>query len=165
MECKKAQERLITEYLDKEMDVNAREEIKQHLSECGDCREFLRTVQKAAVIPFEEAGALQPDGIVWERIQEKIEADRSCSGNWFGQLAEALRPFLRMPQPVFRVALVTALILVVVVLAKWPSNSADPVYGYLSEQMTFMGELGAGNTDLMNSDLKSYDAVFGEMGA
>jgi len=63
------------------------------------------------------------------------------------------------------VAFVTALILVAVVLAKWPSNYADPVYGYLSEQMTFMEELGAGNTDLMNGDLKSYDTVFGEIGA
>ena len=65
--------------------------------------------------------------------------------------------------PVMRAAFATALILVVVVLAKWPSSYADPVYGYLSEQMTFMEELSAGNADLMNGDLKSYDVVFKEI--
>ena len=70
-----------------------------------------------------------------------------------------------MPQPVFRVAFVMVLILGGVIFAKWPSSYADPVYGYLSEQMTFMGELGAGNTNLMNGDLKDYDAAFEEIGA
>ena len=163
MECKKAQERLITEYLDREMDAGDRDGIKDHLAECMDCREFLRAVQKTAVIPFEGAGTLQPDPFVWQKVQEKIEAERARSVDWFGKLADALAPFLKMPQPVFRVAFVTALILVVVVLAKWPSSYADPVYGYLSEQMTFMGELGAGNADLMNGDMKDYDTAFKEI--
>ena len=47
--------------------------------------------------------------------------------------------------------------------AKWPSSYADPVYSYMSEQMTFMGELQSGNTDLLNGDLKDYDAVLDEM--
>jgi len=107
---------------------------------------------------------MQPDGVVWQRIQEKIETERARSGNWFGRLADAWVPLLRMPPPVFRVAFVTALILVVVVLAKWPSSYADPAYGYISEQMTFMGELRSGNADLMNGDLKDYDQMFEAIG-
>ena len=164
MECKKAQERLITEYLDKEMDMSEREGIKQHLSECLDCREFLRAVQKTSVIPFEGAGTLQPDGTVWQRIQEKIEEEGARSAGGFWKLVDIFISRFPLPVPLMRAAFVTALILVVVVLAKWPSSYADPVYGYMSEQMTFMGELGAGNTDLMNGDLKDYDAIFKEIG-
>ena len=163
MECKKIQDRLIAEYADKELGPAENTEVEQHLGECPDCREFSGAVQRNAVTPFKEAGEMQPESIVWQRIQEKIEAERERSGNWFGKLAGALAPLLRMPQPVFRVAFVTALILVVVVLARWPSSYADPVYGYMSEQMTFMGELRAGNPDLLNGDLKDYDAVFEEI--
>ena len=163
MECKKAQERLITDYQDKEMDPGARGEIKQHLAGCTDCREFLRAVQEAAVMPFEGAGEMQPESVVWERVQASIEAERARSSGGFWKLVDSLVSHFPLPVPVMRVAFATALILVVVALAKWPSSYADPVYGYLSEQMTFMEELSAGNADLMNGDLKSYDVVFKEI--
>lgn len=164
MECKKVQDRLLTEYADKELGREENDEVERHLTACRDCREFFEAVQRSAVAPFKEAGAMQPDAAVWQRIQEEIEAERSRSRNGFWKLADALAPFLRMPQPVFRAAFVTALILVVVVLAQWPARYADPVYGYLSEQMVFMSGLEAGNTDLLNGDLKEYDAIFDEIG-
>ena len=160
MECKKVQDRLITEYMDQELSSGESEEVERHLTACLDCQRFFEAVQRSAVVPLKEAGEMQPDSIVWQRIQEKIEAKRLRSANGFWKLADVLAPLLRMPQPVFRVAFVTALILVVVVLAKWPSSYADPVYGYISEQMTFMDGLKAGNTDLLNGDLKDDDGFF-----
>ena len=165
MECKKLQDRLITEYLDEELDSEENAEVERHLTACSDCRGFFKAVQGSAVTPFKEAGEMQPDSAVWQRIHEKIEAKQSRSANGFRKLADAFIPLLRMPQPVFRVALATALILVAVVFARWPSSYVDPVYGYLSEQMTFMGELGSGNPDLSNGDLKDYDAAFEEIEA
>jgi anti-sigma factor RsiW len=164
MECKKVRDRLITEYGDKELGAEENAEVEGHLAACLDCREFFEAVQKIAVTPFKASVEMQPDGIVWQRIREKIEAEGSRSGNWFGKLADALAPFLRMPQPVFRVAFATALILAVVVVAEWPSGYVHPAYAYVEEQMAFMGELGSGNTDLMNGDLKDYDAAFEEVG-
>ena len=165
MECRKVQDRLIIGYGDKELGPEENAGVERHLTACPDCREFFEVVQRSAVIPFKEAGEMQPESVVWQRIQEKIAAEGARSGDWFGKLAEALVPLLRMPQPVFRVALATALILVAVVFARWPSSYVDPVYGYLSEQMTFMGELGSGNPDLSNGDLKDYDAAFEEIEA
>jgi anti-sigma factor RsiW len=164
MECKKIQDRLLTEYADKELGPEENTEVEQHLTSCLHCREFFWVIRRNAVIPFKEAGEMQPESVVWERIQERIEEERTRSRNGFWKLADALTPFLRMPQPIFRAAFVTALILVVVVLAKWPASYADPVYGYLSDQMTFMSGLKAGDTDLLNADLKDYDAVFEEIG-
>ena len=165
MECKKVQDRLINEYVDKELCPEENDEVKGHLAACLDCREFFGEVQRSAVIPFKELVEMQPDGVVWQRIQETIETERSRSWNGWRQLADALVPLLRMPQPVFRVAFVMVLILGGVIFAKWPSSYADPVYGYISEQMAFMTELQAGNTDLSNGDLKDYDAAFEEIGA
>ena len=161
MECKKVQDRLMTEYLDKELPAEDRSGIEQHLAECAACREFLGTVQKTAVIPFKEAGEMQPDGIVWERIAAKLEGRRDLLGSGFGGWLDKIASW--RPLPIMRGAFVTALILVVVMVAKFPFTYTDPVYGYMSEQMAFMSELGTGNTDLLNGDLKEYDTVFEEI--
>lgn len=163
MECKNVQDRLLTDYLDRELDETERTGIDRHLAGCPDCAEFLEAVRKTAVIPFKEAGLLNPDEAVWERIREKIEAERLRSESWFGKMADKITPALRIPLPVFRIAFVTAVILVTLVVAKWPSGSSAAAYAYVEEQMTFMGELSSGNTDLLNGDLRDYEAVIAEM--
>jgi anti-sigma factor RsiW len=164
MECKKAQDRLITEYVDHELGCKERSEVEQHLKGCPDCRGFLEAVQKNSVASFKEGRELQPDGIVWEKIRERIEAEQAKPESWFGRLADLLEPLWRVHQPIFRTAFVTAMILVVVVMAQWPSgHMVDPAYAYLSEQMTVMNGLQAGNTELLNGDLKDYTGVLEEM--
>jgi anti-sigma factor RsiW len=165
MECDKVQDRLMGEYVDKELGPEEYREVERHMASCLDCQEFFEGVQKSAVIPFQRAGEMQPDGVVWQRIQEKIEAEPVRFGNGFGKLAEAMALLLRIPQPILRVAFATALILGVVLLAKWPVSYTGPTYGYISEQMNFMSGLKAGNTDLLTGDLKDDDAVFEEVGA
>lgn len=164
MECKKVQDRLITGYVDKELGAGETAEVKRHLTVCPDCREFFEAVQRSAVSPFKAAGTMQPEDVVWQRIQEKIAAERSHSRNWFRRLVEALVPWLRMPQPVFRVAFATALVLLCVVLAKWPSGHSDLVYGYISEQITFLNGLETGNADLLSEGQQDYGAFFEELG-
>lgn len=165
MECKKVQDRLITEYVDKELGSEENAAVEQHLTACADCREFFEGVQRSAVVPFKEAGEMQPDGAVWQRIQEKIEAERAHSAGGFWKLVDIFISRFPFPVPLMRAAFATALILGVVVLAQWPSSYADPVAGYISEQMTFMNGLKTGNTDLLNGDLKDYDMIFEEIGA
>ena len=151
----------MTEYLDKALGAEERAGVDRHLTGCLECREFFEAVRKTAVIPFKEAGEMQPDGIVWERIAGKLESKTARSGNvfwgWLDQLA-ALRPL-----PVMRAAFVTALILVVVAVAQWPFRATDPAYAYMEEQMAFLSELGAGNTDLLDGDFSDYDIVFEEI--
>jgi anti-sigma factor RsiW len=162
MECKKVRDQLITEYADEELASDKRLVIDQHLAACPDCREFFVAVQKTTVTPFREAATLKPDDVVWQRIQERVAKKESWGARFWERMDIFISRF-PLPVPLMRAAFVTALILVAVVLARWPSGYVDPVYGYMSEQMTFMEELGAGNTDLMNGDLKDYDVMFNEM--
>ncbi|MFH0985353.1 MAG: zf-HC2 domain-containing protein [Candidatus Omnitrophota bacterium] len=165
MECKKIQDRLMTDYVDQALDPAESAGIERHLTSCPHCREFLEGVRQTAVMPFKEAEEMKPEDAVWVKIQERIEAERRHSWDWFGGLAESLAPFFRISAPIFRAAFVTAMILVIVIVAKWPSSYADPVYGYISEQMTFMNGLQTGNTELLNGDLKDDELVFEEMTA
>jgi len=159
MECKNVRERLLTDYLDQELDATERGRIDGHLGTCAHCREFLEAVRKTAVAPFQDAGEMTPSCEVWNRIESHIAAERVQSSGGFWKALDRLLARLPVPVSVTRVAFAAALILLVVVLVKWPSSYADPVYNYMSEQMTFMGEHGAGNTDLLNGELKSYEAV------
>jgi len=164
MGCKKNKDRLITEYVDKELSPEENREVERHLTVCAECREFLKAVRRSSVVPFKEAGTLQPEGVVWQRIQERIEAERARSNGGFWKLVDIFVSRFPWPAPLMRAAFVTVVILGVVVLAKWPSSFADPVYGYISEQMTFLSGLKAGDTDLLNGDPKDYSGVLEQMG-
>ena len=157
MECKKIQERLMTDYLDNELEPQQCIEIDRHLAACADCRELLETVRLTTVAPFKEAREVRTDPVVWQRIQEKIFAEKESSAGWMDPIRDFLRSVLIMPSPVFRAAFVTALILMIVVFAKWPSDYAHPAYTYIGEQMNFLGELRAGNTELLGGELNGYD--------
>ena len=159
MECKNVQDKLLTDYLDQESSAAERVRIEGHLGGCAECRGFLQAVRKTSVEPFKDAGEMTPDRGVWDRIESRIEAEQVRSSGGFWKALDRLLARLPVPVPVTRVAFAGALVLLVVVLVKWPSSYADPVYNYMSEQMSFMGELGAGNTDLLNGDLKGYEAI------
>ena len=164
MDCKKMQDRLLGEYPDKELGPVKNAEVEGHLAGCAGCREFYVALQAAAVAPFREAKEILPDEVVWLRIREQIDSEKQHAGGWFGRLADLFISRFPVPIPLMRAGFVTALILVVVVLARWPSGSIDPAYAYMEEQMTFMTELGAGNTDSLNGDLKDYDAALEAIG-
>jgi anti-sigma factor RsiW len=163
MDCKKVREIVLTDYFDGELPETEKTVIEGHLAGCADCRAALEKVS-AVSAGLREAPELKPDEAVWQKIQDRIETERERATGWFGKLADALTPVLRGPLPVFRVAFVAALIAIVVLITKWPAGGVDPAYAYIEEQMTFLGEIQAGNPELLNGDLKDYDAVFESAG-
>lgn len=157
MQCKSVREKLLTDYLDGQLSAKEKSRIEGHLGGCSDCRAFLETVRKTAVAPFKDTGEMVPDPRVWDRIEAGIEAEQVRSSGGFWKTLDRFLERLPVPVPVTRAAVAGALILLGVVLVNWPSSYAEPVYNYMSEQMAFMGELGSGNTDLLNGDLKGYE--------
>ncbi len=168
MNCKKMKDWLLVEYPDRELGSVENAVVREHLAGCADCREFYGGLQRSAVAPFKAAEEIRPPEIVWRRIQEKIKSERLHSRGWFAELVGSfalrlenltgsLRDF-RLPVPV-RAAFATALVLGVVVFARWPSGAIDPAYAYVAEQMSFMKELSSGNTEILNGDLREYDVA------
>jgi anti-sigma factor RsiW len=151
----------MTGYLDNELGLEERTGVEQHLAGCVDCRELLEAVRKTAVIPFKETVEMQPDRVVWERIAGKLRSEKVRPGSVFWDWLDRIASW--RPLPVLRVAFVMALILVVIAVAQWPFQYTDPAYAYMEEQMTFLGELEAGNNDLLNGDFNEYDIVFEEI--
>lgn len=160
MGCEKMREWLMTDYLDNELDPRRSAEVEGHLKVCFACLEFSKAVRKAAVAPFKDSKPLQPEPAVWQGIREKILAGERDSKDWFGKAAAFLEPFLRIPRPVYGTVFAAALIVAVIAITRWPSHYTDPAYGYIAEQMTFLGQLQAGDPELFNGDFQDYEAIW-----
>lgn len=135
MNCKKAQELILTDYLDEEIN---KEQVDAHIASCKECREFLAVVKKITVEPLEQATKdnLSRD-VIWTRIQDEIKTKESDAQgyNWDLGFLSRLKDIIFAPKPVFAMGTCAALIMMVLALnfnarqSQLPSNaqSSNPV--------------------------------------
>lgn len=163
MECKMMQGRLITDYLDGELSAEESLKIQQHMEACTACRELMGVVSETMAASFKGLKELQPDPIVWRNVRGMIAAEEERSEGWLKKVERILTPVLQ-PLAAFRLIFVTTMVLMVIVLAKWPFNIVEPTYAYMEDQMTFMGELQSGNSNVLSGDLNGneYEMPFEE---
>ena len=156
MECKKIKDRLITAHWDGELSPAESAEVRQHMEVCAGCREYGEAVKKTVAAPFNGFSELQPDPLVWQKIRRMIALEEDRSEGWLAKIERVLAPVLR-PLPAFRVVFVAGVVLMAIVLVKWPFNRVEPVYAYVEEQMALLGELQSGNPDLFSNDGMEYE--------
>ncbi len=75
MDCKKAQDLILTDYLDEQFGAGPKKVLEDHLSSCFHCREFASVAQKSIVNLFMNAEKVQPSHHVWRNIKETIEEE------------------------------------------------------------------------------------------
>ncbi|HZX10515.1 MAG TPA: zf-HC2 domain-containing protein [Acidobacteriota bacterium] len=72
MRCKKAK-KLISDYIDGELDSSKRSSLEKHVEECEECQKFMEDYKSIARTAQElEAGS--PSPYVWTRIKQGVEA-------------------------------------------------------------------------------------------
>ena len=72
--------RLLSEYIDQELDEELREEARCHLAECDNCRVVLDTTQKTILLYRNESRKVIPAtrrGPLFERLKKAIE-EKEC---------------------------------------------------------------------------------------
>jgi predicted anti-sigma-YlaC factor YlaD len=112
MNCKSIQEKLLTDFIDQELDPKDKKEILDHLAQCPDCRLFWETAKKNLADPFENIPEQDVPESVWQNIQhaiieEKMKAVEEKPSGFlepFLGLKYALRPLLMALLVVFIVA-------------------------------------------------------------
>ena len=73
MNCKKAQELILTDYFDEQFEAELKNDLEDHISSCFGCREFASVAHKSVVNPFLNAEKILPSDHVWRNIKESIE--------------------------------------------------------------------------------------------
>ena len=94
MNCERAQEIILTDYLDQELDQRGLNEIERHLSGCAHCREFLTAARQATITPFSAPTKVKlPQDKIWQNIKNQIEEESQ---------SEFVNPLLVFSKPLER---------------------------------------------------------------
>ena len=108
MNCKKAK-KLISDYVDGELDMTKRSSLEEHLESCKECRKILEDYKRIAGTARQlEAG--YPSPYVWTRIKQRLE---TSTPSYEGAKR---RPWSWSPQLTYAVSLLSVLLIVGAVL-------------------------------------------------
>jgi hypothetical protein len=169
MSCRKIRDLITTDYLDGELEGSVHQQVEEHLKRCPACLEYKEKVLQASIKPFQDAKEIAPPHVVWEKIEEHLDAETlklSEKKRSFGFLDALSRTFSSVflhPKPVLAVALGAVLVLVVYSTARLPWQTSEKIAGtYLIEQVNFLNQLDSttNGTDEDNGSLGTAIETF-----
>jgi len=139
MQCKKIQELLKADYLDKEADPKEEQFIKEHLKQCSECSGLEKELQAHRML-FQGAKRKQVPERIWCNIRDAIVTERLKQGEGLIRgILERLRDliFTRRPAVVLATSLSVIIILAVIATTTIQSqvslskqNAAESIAGY-----------------------------------
>jgi anti-sigma factor RsiW len=94
-ECRKFRDVILTDYLDGELDKEARERLEAHLSVCPACRVFVREAKEQLGDPFKNVRPEPVPEQVWRNIRGRIETENRPRDVVGDILERVFKPFLR----------------------------------------------------------------------
>ena len=140
MNCRKAQEIIISGYSDNELKFFWRKALESHLDACGGCREFLSVFKHSVVEPFQKAEPINAPDYLWHRIKDKITAVQPSTSRH-----HLFDIFVKVPRPVFAAAAVIVLVtvnLMVLGVVNFNRSNSSSV-----SMLSYVEEINSGNTD------------------
>lgn len=112
MDCEKARELILTDYIDNEMNDGERKLLTIHFSRCHECKEFFDTVMNTTVKPFASAKKVEPPESIWERVKEAITAEEQKKPGFVASVLEKLKSGFYIPKPALVMSTIMALVLI-----------------------------------------------------
>lgn len=147
MDCKKVQALIMTDFIDGEINKQLLEELRVHLNDCSQCRQFEQILREEAVEPFKQARRLKPPESLWFSIREIIGSEQKKG--IFAALKErmAIRDSLRIK--VMATATLMAVIFTTIFFSQLVRHKQNISADYSAQEITFISYL---DTDLVSSD-------------
>ncbi len=118
MNCKKIQDLLLSDYLDDEIGSSLRRRSQEHLDICEACRKLEQELQRVR-IPLQKAPRVEAPARIWQNIRQQIaeERQREFRLSW-ENMKNWLEERIVIRRPVFALATVMAVLLIVFVLGR-----------------------------------------------
>lgn len=134
MNCKKARELILTDYLDEQMEAEPQKSLEDHLSACFHCREFVSVAQKNILKPFMDAEKAHPSDQVWRQIKETIkEGPESAMPDSLTVFLNIFKKYFLFPKSAYALAGILVLILVTIPWTRPMMNKEIKYIEYLVE--------------------------------
>jgi len=145
MNCKKAQDFILTDYIDQESSSSDQEGVKAHLASCEKCREFERKVRSNCCEAFRNAVPVEPPAEVWNRIRDAIGQGQrpSVVRTYLDLVFDFLRESFFARRPAY--AFAAAFTVIFAVIAVWgpPMRRHMLARDYLAQKVSFMTALNS----------------------
>lgn len=164
MDCKKAQDLILTDYIDQEASLSVQESVRAHLASCEKCRAFEQEVRAHASEDLRNAGHIEPPAEVWNRIRDAIGQEQRPSGvpAYVDRMFDFLRESFFARRPAY--AFATAFTVMLAAIAVWglPMRRQMLARDYLVQKTSFMIALNSpanGETDAavdFNTAIEEY---------
>jgi anti-sigma factor RsiW len=145
MNCKQAEQILLTDYPDGELSGAARVAIQDHLQVCAHCRTFEQRVRVGALLPFKAPGDLQPPEGLWQDIAQSIQAAPARPFWAEKYIWGPLRFILVHPRPAFAAATFVVVVSLTLAMMRVTYVSRARMRTYVAEQMFFLSNVPIGS--------------------
>ncbi|MEW6615906.1 MAG: hypothetical protein AB1401_10635 [Thermodesulfobacteriota bacterium] len=166
MNCKKAKDLILTDYLDGYIKSHAKGDIEDHIKHCNDCREFLMAASKTVIEPFDEAIREKTPESVWQNLRAAIPKEHKQNYyNPINVFLEGLRSLTFIPKPrlVF-VSLLSILLIVVLSITFFPVKqnqelakiASDKQVEYLTYLMSYPDIVANNGSSGYGTDIEEY---------
>lgn len=157
MRCNDCQDKILSDYLDGELNDSQKNVLEIHIRKCRDCREFAQRARIDLTDIFETAGSRHPPESVWDNILSSIETAAS-------ETDPTPRPGIRewlagLRMPAF--ALGTAIVVLVTASLIKPSVAPRTVSSEdFQEEVEYIAFMLGG--DLLSDDPEGYGTAIEE---
>ena len=155
MNCKSLRELLLTDHLDGRLVGKEKEQLKEHLGKCPECRRLEREIREKAVLPFSNPAKHEVPETIWLNIKERIAAQQEQGLSLLLLLREKLRVF-SLPRPAFSFASTMIVFLVIFGLMAKYRVEKNQFRDYFAQQMSFYSQLDQEQGDEMDNPAEEY---------
>lgn len=141
MDCKKARELLLTDYVDGEVSVSIRNEIKLHLKGCAACQALEQKVLGVRK-HFREIKPVKPPEELWSSIKESLSKEQvRYEGSLVSRAIDFIHSSLWLRKPAFALSTIITVILLAVAVMHFQTPRQRLVKDYLRQQSDFIRSL------------------------
>jgi len=123
MECKKARELILTDYLDGQMDDTQRVRLKVHFANCSGCEEFALAAKKVVIDSMVSLERTPVPESLWPSIKEAIAAAEQPKVGLVVRCREKVKVIFAIPTPVFTFAAAVLFISIIGIAAQVKINN------------------------------------------
>jgi anti-sigma factor RsiW len=163
MNCKKAKELILTDYIDNEMGAAQKERLGAHLDDCPGCKVFFETVEHTVVRPFAGAKRVEPPEFIWQEIKGAImseQREKPCS---FLCVLGRLESFLHGFRPALALSTIAALALIAAIAVTLKLNrnevamsGRERLYEYSEYSIEYSGGAIAESNDGFGTTVEEF---------
>lgn len=163
MNCKKARELFLTDFIDMQLKIGPHKHLQEHLDSCHKCRLFYESLLKKAVEPFKNIEQITPPDFIWERIKEQLQTEeRKQQASAFDYLRSFLQLVFNIPKPVFATMAVTVFVLAVTTTVVLSFHSRIGLNNYFEEQNAFLNNLDYNSTGILADNYLGTESILQE---